>query len=307
MSLEDIKRIYDEKDAKIVAEKKHVEQLHSQQVVSDTIIESISSLIKYMEGRVSKTEIMNQLTEIGTPDAIKVVNAIQKLEETIVDNKTDIKPILDTLELLVEYNKKYSEDLVSGLEKLSPKGEVKVNNLNEITLDTSDLEQVIKDELKKINIAPKVEVKTEKTDIEPLRGLLQSILDQVVANKPEKPLDTLKISNLKEIKPTDTKTIENKLEIGNKYLKEISEKKFGGSGGSGRATPYEENGIPAFVELSNGYIPTRSGLMIPIHDEQIIDDTNAPTTTIITYKLNNVTMGTQTISVSGAITNRKMS
>lgn len=51
-----------------------------------------------------------------------------------------------------------------------------------------------------------------------------------------------------------------------------------------------------------GLQPKPWGLKEPYHDEEVIDETSAPATTVITFKLNGVTVGTKTITVSGAIT-----
>jgi hypothetical protein len=50
-----------------------------------------------------------------------------------------------------------------------------------------------------------------------------------------------------------------------------------------------------------------SGLCIPRHDEEVIDEALAPATTVITYKLAGVTVATKTITVAGTTTTIKMS
>jgi hypothetical protein len=44
----------------------------------------------------------------------------------------------------------------------------------------------------------------------------------------------------------------------------------------------------------------------PYHDEEVIDASLAPATTVITYKLAGVTVGTKTITVSGSTTTIKV-
>lgn len=56
------------------------------------------------------------------------------------------------------------------------------------------------------------------------------------------------------------------------------------------------NPLPVYL-LSGG-----SGMKEPYHDEQVIDESAAPATTVITYKLGGVTVGTKTITVSGTTT-----
>lgn len=47
---------------------------------------------------------------------------------------------------------------------------------------------------------------------------------------------------------------------------------------------------------------TVDGFAIPMFDQEVIDETLAPTTTVITYKRSGVTVATKTITVAGAIT-----
>jgi hypothetical protein len=250
MAIEDLKRIYDEKDARITAEERHVKTLQSQQVVSDTIIEATASLIKYLEGRISKTEVMNQLEGFATTeDALNIASKLDKLDESILAGKVDQTPIVDALKALTEETKG-----IPGQIKIEKTEAVAVTNLDEIKLDNSDVVEAIKGQKLEVNVEAPV-INTEKTDTKLVEEILGDIKDAINKQKLVVP-DKFKITNLKEIKPTDTTKIETRLEKSNKYLKTISEKSFGGSGGGGRATPYQDNaGIPAFVELVGGKIP----------------------------------------------------
>jgi hypothetical protein len=49
----------------------------------------------------------------------------------------------------------------------------------------------------------------------------------------------------------------------------------------------------------NIYTVDNRGMFIPRHDEQVIDESSAPATTTITYKLLTVTVAVKTITVSG--------
>ena len=53
------------------------------QSIEQTIVKSFAEIIKYLDGHTSKTEVINQLESIGTPDVAKVVAAVQALDSTI--------------------------------------------------------------------------------------------------------------------------------------------------------------------------------------------------------------------------------
>lgn len=48
------------------------------------------------------------------------------------------------------------------------------------------------------------------------------------------------------------------------------------------------------------------GLAEPYHDEEVVDESLAPATTVITFKLDGVVVGTKTITVSGTTTTIKV-
>lgn len=53
------------------------------QSIEQTIVRSFAEIIKYLEGHTTKTEVINQLKSIGTPDVDKVVAAVNALDSTI--------------------------------------------------------------------------------------------------------------------------------------------------------------------------------------------------------------------------------
>jgi hypothetical protein len=61
------------------------------------------------------------------------------------------------------------------------------------------------------------------------------------------------------------------------------------------------DGAKVRLDVSSG------GIVIPTHDEQVIDESGAPATTTITYKLGGATVATKTITVSGTTTTIAMS
>lgn len=58
--------------------------------------------------------------------------------------------------------------------------------------------------------------------------------------------------------------------------------------------------FPVIVS-SQGSLLITQGLVLPVHDQQVIDEAD-PNNVTITYKLSGVTVGTKTIVVSGTTT-----
>lgn len=61
--------------------------------LEDTVVQAFNALIRFMDGKTTKTEVVNQLTSISTPDVDKVVQALSKLDKDILTNKLDLKPL----------------------------------------------------------------------------------------------------------------------------------------------------------------------------------------------------------------------
>lgn len=253
MSLEDLKQIYDDKEAKTVAENKHLEMINSQKVVSDTIIESISSLIKYLEGKVTKTEVQNQIENFATTeDALKIVSAIILLQKQVRDSQTDITPLLVGLNAVKEQIKSIPET------KFEQKDSFKVNNLDEIKFDTTKLEKAIKDKNLEVNVEAPI-IHTEKTDTKLVESILNDILSAVKKQKLELPKE-FKVSNLGEIAPTDTSTLEKEQKKQTKLLKEIADKPVSRGGGGGIVSYVNSAGLATPVTLNaSGKVPVSLG------------------------------------------------
>jgi hypothetical protein len=222
--------------------KERTAQLESLQ---KSMIESMKVLISFLDKKTTKTEVVNQLNEIGTPDALKVVSAVQKLEETINGKQIDLKPVIEALNSL-----KRETTLIPSKIKVEKTEQVKVSNLSEVKFDTKDLEKAIKGLDLKVD-APIIN--TEKVDLKPLKDVMLDLLKAF--NKQElKVPDTFKISNLDEIKATDLKEVEKKLDESNKHLKKLVEKPVGSGGGGGNGTPYvDATGKP--VNIVKGFDP----------------------------------------------------
>lgn len=235
--------------------------------LEDTVVQAFNALIRFMDGKTTKTEVVNQLTSISTPDIDKVVTALSKLDKDILTNKLDLKPLEQGLNGL----KRELSLIPKTLPKIpEAKDAVKVTNLSEIKLDTSAVEKAIKG-LKLVAEAPIINEKD--VDLKPLQNIMTDMLKAINNQKP------VEIPKFPEIPKTDLTKVETKLDKSNKLLKEIVDKPVGGGGGGGNGTPYvDSTGRPVNVELDgNGNIPV---VFSSSTYKLILDET---TTTSVTY------------------------
>lgn len=241
-----LRKYYTDKENQRKSDAQHELQLKKLDSVSNDIVSAIGVLIRFLDGKTSKTEVVNQLKSISTPDVDKVVQAVSKLDKNILDNKLDLKPLIDELRSV-----KRELTLVPGKIKTpEQKDSVKVTNLGEIKLDTTKVEQAIKN----LKLDPKIEVKPTDVNIAPLdlKPLKDELLNVVNAIKSQK------YPEFPRIEPTDLTKLEKESKKQTKLLTEIKDKPTGGSGGGGNGTPYvDATGKPLNVELdSDGSIPT---------------------------------------------------
>ena len=243
-TMEPIQRIKDQID--VQAKFKLDESRHNQSLVAindlkNSNIQAMQSLVRYLDGKVTRTEVINQLESIATPDVELVVQAVERLAEKIPP-QLDLSSLESGLKALEEQLKLIPKE---NIELPEQKESVTVTNLDEI--DFTTLEDAIKG-IKITTPAPIVNVSPTDVavdvDLKPIQKGLSDLLK------------TVKDLKFPEPKATDLTKVEKKLDEANKHLKVISEKKMGGGGG-GNSTPYiDETGKPLNVILSeNGSIP----------------------------------------------------
>lgn len=236
-------------------DKKHQELVDGSAKVSDSVLSAVASLIKYLDGSVSKTEIMNQIDSIGTPDVFEVKNAIDALHSTVKNRKdVDLSQITALLSNILEESK-----ILSNKEYPKPV-EQKFVDYTEQFKGLKDLISSVTKAIKaqKLNVeAPIVKVDSpvvnvDAPDLTPLQTSLKDV---------ETAIKKIVIPEYK----TDTTAVEGLIKASNKILRGILDKPVGGGGGGGgRATPYQDsNAIPAFVELINGKIPVDNTISDP--------------------------------------------
>ncbi len=235
---------------------RHKQSLNQIASLERSLVTALEQVVKFIDGKTTKTEVVNQLKEIGTPDALKVVKSVDALHNTF-KNKKDVD-LSEITRLLGSILSKVSEP-TPEIKIPEAKDTVKVSNLKEI--DFTTLEKAIN----RLQLSPEIKVESPeiniaKPDLEPLQKSLKSVVDAV------------KSITFPEVPKTDTTKLEessdktNKhLEEANKKLQRLIEQPKGGGGGGGNGTPYiDATGKPVNVEVeSDGSIPVTVNASTP--------------------------------------------
>jgi len=242
-----IKDINERNIANAKQELEHEEIVQSNLQTHEVVAKSFRSLVSYLEKRVSKTEVVNQLSSINTPDVYAVVIALEELHNTLKTHEnTDLTEVTATMKGVLEE--------VSKLPKELPTFEQKdyVAQFDTLTNAIKSVEKVVKAqklvaEAPQVNVeAPRITVEQNEVDISALENELQTSRKEF----------TKAIKSI-VIPETDTKGIEKQLKSIDKLLNEFLDAPRGGGGGGGRATPYETaDGMPKFITVGDdGTIP----------------------------------------------------
>jgi len=275
----------------LLADQKHKELLDSSIKTSNTVLSATASLIRYLEGQITKTQVINQLESIGTPDVFEVVDAVNNLHATLKTHKnTDLSQVTQLMTQLLDEAKQIPKEIPEEKEQQF------IDYSDQFTLLADSIkavEQVVKEqkliaEAPIVNV-PETNVNVEAPDLKPLQTSIKDVVTAV---------------NKIIIPKTDNKEVEKLVIKSNKLLKDILDKPVSsGGGGGGRATPYQDsNSVPAFVVLeSQGSIPVSMGF-----DPK--SDVSTSIVTVGSVKTVTSTDGvkTQTITIDSTDPNNKL-
>lgn len=296
MDPSNLKLINDMQAEKTMSDQRHQEMVTSGSRIQGTIIDTTSSLIRYLEGHTTKTEVVNQLSEIGTPDVFKVVEALNALHDTLKTHEnTDLTEITKVMQNLLDEAKQIPKELPEQKEQQFVDY---TKQLSSLTDAVKAVEKVVKQqkliaEAPVINV-PEAIVHVDKPDLDPLQHSIRDVVDAV------------KGIIVPEYK-TDNMGVEKLLKASNKLLKDLIDKPVGrgGGGGGGRATPYQDSsGIPAFVTLNAGAVPVSGTFTATLPSgasTSAKQDTGNTSLASIDSKITTVNTGAVVIS-SGSIT-----
>lgn len=209
----------------------------------ETIVKVVRSLVSFLERHTSKTEVTNQLESIGTPDALKVVTAVEDLHKTLKTHEnTDLTEITDVMKQVLTQ----LEQVPKEYQEITIPETVKVSNMPDHSKDMKALLEAVK-AIKLVAEAPQVTVEPtpvqiDPTDVSPVTGAVEKAtkaIKAIVIPQPE---------SLKKVEKLIAKT--------NSLLNELLDASPSGGGGGGSAwIAVDENDKPTPIQLSNGAVP----------------------------------------------------
>jgi len=253
---------------KQLADQRHKELTDSSVKVSETVVSVVATLIEYLEGKVSKTEVVNQLDTINTPDVFEVKNAIDALHATLKTHKnTDLTGITTLLQGVLDEAKKIPKELPKTEKQQFIDYTEQIKGIKELipAITKAIKEQKLIVEAPIVNVdSPTVNV--ESPDLKPLQTSLKAVETAI------------KKIVIKEFK-LDNKGLETLVKKSNELLKKLLDKPVSSGGGGG--------GVVSFVG-SNGYaepVVKNADGSVPIADNQLPTAGNNPSTAL-SYDIN---------------------
>ncbi len=230
--------------------KRHSELLLDNTATQEVIVKSFAKLVEYLDNKVSKTEVVNQLREIGTPDVENVVTALASLHDTLKTHEnTDLTEItsvmqgvLDEVKQLPKENPELPEQKFVDYSKQLTALEKSIQ-----TVEKAIKAQELKVDAPIVNV-PETVVNVEKPDLKPLEKSIDTSGKDVV-----KAVKGIKIPEFK------TDPIEKLLKKTNKLLEDLPDfMPSGGSSGLGWVA-VDTNGTPVPIQLdASGKLPVAS-------------------------------------------------
>lgn len=239
-----------------LAAQRHAESLAKIDSLANSNLQVMRSFVGYLNKRVSKTEITNQLTSIKTPDALALIPIIEALDKTVKDKQIDWQPIQDALKPIAEE--------LSKIPKSHPDS-LKIPEVNYQKIADSFGAAIKQLAAPIVNVAapivkvPKADapiINTEKVDLSPfVNEVLQVLTDFRVWTQDQLP------------DPIDLTEVQDLLTKNNELLKKIEKKNFGGGGGGGGGFVFKAGDITgrpmvAPDTLFSTTSPTMRGLIV---------------------------------------------
>lgn len=248
MDLSNLKRIQQENAQKALGEKQHNELLLDNTNTQEVIVKSFASLVRYLDNKVTKAEVVNQLREVGTPDVEKVVTALDSLHDTIKQHKNvDLGEITSVMRGVLDEVKQIPKENPDTPEQKFVDYSKQLKALEESvkTVEKAIKAQELKVDAPIVNV-PETVVNVPKTDLKPIEKSITTSSKDVV-----KAVKGIKIPEFK------TKSIEDLLKKTNKLLNDLPDYMPSGGHSGSSWVAVDSNGIPAPIQLdADGNLPT---------------------------------------------------
>lgn len=229
------------KVAKTEEATKHHDLVKASLNTQETILVSFKTLVEYMDNRVSKTAVVNQLREIGTPDALKVAEAVESLHTTIKEHgKVDLSQTTEVLNKILAEAEKVPKELPQLKDIVIPDN---TKNFESLEKTVKSLEKAIKAqkliaEAPVVNV-PEAQVNVEAPDLSPIEKELEKTRKDFA-----KSIKGIVIPELK------TEPVEKLIKKTNKLLNELLDTPSGGGGGGGSSwMAVNSNDVPVPIQL----------------------------------------------------------
>lgn len=209
--------------------------------LQETIVRTAKMVVDYMDGKVTKTAVINQIEGYATSqDSKEITTALGSLHETLKKHENvDITPLTEVMNNVLKEVKGIPKDHAETEEQKFVDYTEQFSELSKLIgkVESAVQAQETNVEAPVVNVDAPV-VKVDAPDLKPLTKDLKAIEGAIK-----------KIVIPAQI-PTDTTKIEKELKASNKLLKEIRDTPGGGGGGSSSIAPFLVNGaLP--VSLAN--------------------------------------------------------
>jgi len=221
--------------------------------LQETVVKSFAALVNYLDGHTSRTVVLNQLKEIGTPDVAKVVEALSGLHATLKTHKnTDLSEVTKVMKGILDEAKKIPKEHAKTKEQKFVDYTKQIDGLSKTIKAVEDAvkAQKIKVEAPVVNVeAPQVTV--DAPDLKPISKEIEKAFKEAVLG-----------IKMPEHKPTDITPMVDEQKKTNHILENLP---LGGGGSGGTGASYvDASGNTSLVELdSDGNVPVmpKNGLL----------------------------------------------
>lgn len=247
-----LKAIADKRAADALAQGRHAEVQQTHRDTQTLIAASFQALINYLDNKVTKTEVVNHLQQIGTPDALRVVQSVESLHATLKTHRnTDLSEITQVMRSLLDEMKKVPKELPNIPEaklvdntKHFQSLEKTINGLTEVVKNQKLVAEAPIVHVPKLDV-PTPQVHVAAPDLSALNKGQQAIVEAVRA---------IVIPEFKQ----DSSSVEKLLKQLDKRLSELPDKmpRGGSFGGGGIASFTNAAGVVTQVQLTaTGRVP----------------------------------------------------